>query len=243
MQKQIEQKNRLTEDEIEAEKTLYKAGEDLKNARRHLEIVQLEQEQLSGEASDIDDEMTKYNAAIAKISDEIHAAQGTVAETSQKISDVSSQMEQFNQTVVDLKMQLTALSAKLENSNNSLRRLKEFHEDGLMRLEQLSREINHKRQKEESSKLNITGHEEKLCDHVRCDKAYWMSLLIAMKSIISRLMPGSKTATVKYPILKAGAKNRWKNSERSNLKCPSSNSNAIIPPTVWRNGTRADLQY
>jgi chromosome segregation protein len=162
MQKQIEQKNRLTEDEIEAEKALYKTGEDLKNARRHLEIVQLEQEQLSGEASDIDDEMTKYNTAIAKISDEIHAAQRTVAETSQEISDVSSQMEEFNQTVVDLKMQLTALSAKLENSSNSLKRLKEFHEDGLMRLEQLSREINHKRQKEESSKLHITGHEEKL---------------------------------------------------------------------------------
>jgi len=162
LQKQIEQKTRLTEDEIEAEKALYKSGEDLKNARRHLEIVQLEQEQLLGEASDIDDEMTQYNAAIAKISDEIHAAQRTVADTSQKISEVASQMEQFNQTVVDLKMQLTALTAKQENTNNSLRRLKEFHADGLMRLDQLSREINHKRQKEESSRLGVTGHEEKL---------------------------------------------------------------------------------
>jgi chromosome segregation protein len=71
-------------------------------------------------------------------------------------------MEQFNHTVVDLKMQLTGLSAKLENSNNSLKRLKEFHEDALMRLEQLSREINQKRQKEQTSKLNITGNEEKL---------------------------------------------------------------------------------
>jgi len=164
LQKQIEQKHNLIEDEIEAEKSLYKSSEDLKNARRHLEIVQLEQEQLMGEASDIDDEMTKYNAAIAKISDEIHAAQHTVAETSQNISDVSSQMEQFNQTVVELKMQLTALSAKLENSNNSLKRLKEFHEDGRLRLEQLSREIIHKRQKEESAKLTIVGHEEKLAD-------------------------------------------------------------------------------
>jgi len=162
MQKQIEHKNRMTEDEIEAEKALYKAGEDLKNARRHLEIVQLEQEQLLGEASDIDDEMTKYNAAIAKISAEINSAQRTVAETSQKISDVSLQMEQFNQTVVELKMQLTALNARLENSNSSLKRLKEFHADGLMRLEQLSREISQKRQKEETSKSNIIGHEEKL---------------------------------------------------------------------------------
>ncbi len=162
MQKQIEHKNRLTEDEIEAEKALYKSGEDLKNARRHLEIVQLEQEQLLGEASDIDDEMTTYNAAISKISDEIHAAQGTVGETSQKISDVAEQMEQFNQTVVDLKMQRTALSAKLENSNNGLKRLKEFQKDGLIRLEQLSREVGHKRQKAESSTLSITSHEEKL---------------------------------------------------------------------------------
>jgi len=135
MQKQIEHNNRMKEDEIEAEKALYKAGEDLKNARRHLEIVQLEQEQLLGEASDIDDEMSKYNAAIAKISAEINSAQRAVAETSQKISDVSSQMEQFNQTVVELKMQLTALSARLENSNHSLKRLNEFHADGLMRLE------------------------------------------------------------------------------------------------------------
>ena len=79
LQKQIEQKYRTAEDETEAEKALYKAGEDLKNARRHLEIVQLEQEQLLGEASDIDDEMIKYNTALSKVSNEIHSAQNTVA--------------------------------------------------------------------------------------------------------------------------------------------------------------------
>jgi chromosome segregation protein len=71
-------------------------------------------------------------------------------------------MEQFNQTMVDLKMQLTALSAKRENSSNSLKRLKEFHEDSMMRLEQLSREISNKIQKSESAKLGIAGHEDKL---------------------------------------------------------------------------------
>ena len=162
LQKQIEHKNRLAEDQIEAEKMLYKVGEDLKNARRHLEIVQLEQEQLLGEASDIDEEMTKYNAAIAKISAEINSAQQEVAQTSQKIDDVSHQMEQFNQTMVDLKLQLTSLSAKRENNSNSLKRLKEFHDDGLMRLDQLSREIHQKRQKGESAGLSITGQEDKL---------------------------------------------------------------------------------
>ncbi|MBT8371766.1 MAG: chromosome segregation protein SMC, partial [Deltaproteobacteria bacterium] len=73
LQKQIEQKSRLAENEMEAEKALYKAGEDLKSARRHLEIVQLEQEQLSGEASDIDEEMIKYNTALSKVSNEINS--------------------------------------------------------------------------------------------------------------------------------------------------------------------------
>lgn len=162
LQKQIEQRYRTTEDETEAEKALYKAGEDLKNARRHLEIVQLEQEQLLGEASDIDDEMIKYNTALSKVSNEINSTQNIVAEISENISVVTSQMEKFNQSVVDHKLRLTALQARLENSNSTLKRLKEFHEDGLTRLDQLSREITLKQQKEEASSQAVTDNEKKL---------------------------------------------------------------------------------
>jgi chromosome segregation protein len=162
LQKQIEQKNRITEDEIEAEKALYRAGEDLKNARRHLEIVQLEQEQLLGETSDIDAEMTKYNRALSTVSADINSAQNIVAETSEKISAVSAQMEDFNQSVVDLKLKLTALHARLENSDSSLKRLKEFHDDSLTRLDQLSREITLKKQKEEAARLGVSDNEKKL---------------------------------------------------------------------------------
>ena len=162
LQKQIERKNRTVEDETEAEKAHYRAGEDLKNAHRRLEIVQLEQEQLLGEASDIDDEMIKYNTALAGVTAEIKSAQDEVALMSQKISAVSSRMEEFNQTVVELKMKLTALNARLENSNSSLKRLKEFHEDGRIRLEQLSREISLKKNKEEVSRVTVAANEDQL---------------------------------------------------------------------------------
>ena len=162
LQKQIEQRYRTTEDETEAEKALYKAGEDLKNAQRHLEIVQLEQEQLLGEASDIDDEMNKYNTALSKVSNEINSTQNIVAEISENINLVTSQLEKFNQSVVDHKLRLTALNARLENSNSSLKRLKEFHADGLTRLDQLSREITLKQQKEEASSQAVTDNEQKL---------------------------------------------------------------------------------
>jgi len=162
LQKQIERKNRAAENEMEAEKVHYRLGEDLKNARRHLEIAQLEQEQLLGEASDLDDEMSKYNLALAKVSDEIKSAQQQVAELSARIETVSARMEQFNQSVVDLKLKLTALDARLENSTRNLQRLKEFHQDGRVRLEQLSREISQKQKRREASQASITATEQKL---------------------------------------------------------------------------------
>ncbi len=162
MQELIEQKNKTTQDEIEAEKALYKATEDLKHARNHLEIVQLEQEQLLGEESDIDDEMAKYNRLSAEIEGEVKAAQKKVTETSEKIGSISSKMEDFNQRIVDLKLNMTAFTSRLENSSNTLRRLKEFRDDGIKRLEQLSGEITRKNQKSIDSKQKIIDYDKKL---------------------------------------------------------------------------------
>ena len=227
LQKQIEQKNRITEDAIEAEKALYKAGEDLKNAHRHLEIVQLEQEQLLGEASDIDDEMTKYNAALSKVSDDINAAQNMVAELSEKISTVSSEMEEFNQSVIDLKLKLTAMHARLENSDSSLKRLREFHQDGQTRLEQLSREITLKKQKEEASSQAVTDHEEKLAQMYgtieRLDGAIDLSEA-DYRQIDDRLQKSdSKISELKTKQEKELEKFRMLELERSQLKLKREN--------------------
>jgi chromosome segregation protein len=227
LQKQIEQKNRITENEIEAEKALYKAGEDLKNAHRHLEIVQLEQEQLLGEASDIDDEMTKYNSALSKVSDDINTAQNMVAELSEKISTVSSEMEEFNQSVIDLKLKLTALHARLDNSNSSLKRLKEFHQDGQTRLDQLSREINLKNQKKEASGQAVTDNEEKLAQMYgtieRLDDAIGLSEA-DYQEIDARLQKSdSKISELKTKQEKILEKFRMLELERSQLKLKREN--------------------
>jgi chromosome segregation protein len=227
LQKQIEQKNRITEDEIEAEKALYKTGEDLKNAHRHLEIVQLEQEQLLGEASDIDDEMIKYNTALSKVSAEINTAQNRVAELSEKISAVSAEMEQFNQAVVNLKLKLTALHARLENSNSSLKRLKEFHHDGQTRLDQLSRDITLKQQKEEASGQAVEDHEKKLAQMYgtieRLDDAIDLSET-DYQEIDTRLQESdSKISAIKTKQEKTLEKFRMLELEQSQLKLKREN--------------------
>jgi len=162
LQKAIEQKNKLAQDEMDAEKLLYKITEELKHARRHLEVVRSEQEQLMDEESGIDDEIDKYAKVLAQVESEIRAAQTSVAETSEKITAVSSDLRIADQQIVDLKLQQTSFNAQLENSTNSLRRLRQFREDGIIRLEQLSKDILLKERKRDDSKTKIGSHEEKL---------------------------------------------------------------------------------
>jgi chromosome segregation protein len=162
LQKLQTQMNTAGHYQVEAEKDLYKVTEDLKHAQRHLEIVRLEQERLLGEESDIDEEMTKYNEAVAVVEDQVKNAQDTVSEKLKQIAAVSSEMEAFDQKIVDLKLQLTSLSAKLENSNNTLKRLKEFQNDGIQQLEQLSRDISQKKQKRITCKQKIEEYEQML---------------------------------------------------------------------------------
>ena len=147
LQMQLEKKADAKDAETEAERQLYEVGAELKSARRQLEVVQLEQEQLIGEVSDIDEEMSKYHQALADIATQMTAAQDAVANGSEQLAQAVERQEEFNRSEVNLKLELTALNAKLENSISSLRRLKEFQADGLKRLEELAHEIVQKKQK------------------------------------------------------------------------------------------------
>ncbi|MCU0591166.1 MAG: chromosome segregation protein SMC [Desulfobacterales bacterium] len=167
LQRTIEQKNQARENEIEAEKALYKVTEDLKSLRRQLEIIQLEQEQLLGEASDLDDEIGKTDRALAAITTDITAAQTDVAANSQRISELTAQQQEANQKVVNLKLEMTTLNARLENNAGSLRRLKEFQADGLRRLEQLGFEIEQKAAKAAASQTKVAQFEQTLAENYR----------------------------------------------------------------------------
>ncbi|MGD9213665.1 MAG: chromosome segregation protein SMC [Desulfobacteraceae bacterium] len=158
----ISDKNAAADEAVEAEKALYRKGEDLKNARRHYELVELEQEQLLGEESDLDDEMAKYNKALAKITSQVEQAQSQTAQTTESIVRISSQLERENQKVVDLKLQLTTFQTKLENGTQTLNRLREFGRDSRIRLDQLQKEILLKKEKHQQSKSRVSVKENDL---------------------------------------------------------------------------------
>ncbi|MBW2603865.1 MAG: chromosome segregation protein SMC [Deltaproteobacteria bacterium] len=162
LQKLRESEDKAKHNEVEAEKALYKASEDLKNALRHLEIVQLEQEQLLGEESDVDEEVSKYDKAVSEIENQVKNAQDLVSEKLEQISIVSSDVEAFDQKIIDFRLELTALNAKLENSDNTLKRLKEFQNDGIQRIEQISRELVQKKQRKHHLEEKTQEYEQTL---------------------------------------------------------------------------------
>ncbi len=162
LQKLIERRNKISDNERELEKVHYRLSEDLKYAYRHLEIVRLEGEQLMGEASDLDDQISKYNQAIAETENEVTASQERVTEISNRIDITSSQMNEYSQRIVDLKLNLTALNAKLENSTTNLQRLRAFQEDSINRLNGLSHEISQKKQKRAALEQKIAESEKSL---------------------------------------------------------------------------------
>ena len=156
------EKNNAREEAVEIEKQLYRLGEDLKNAKRHLEIVELEQEQLIGEESDIEEELATYNQALAKISADAEHAKSRTAQGTREIAEVAGQLETHNQKVVDLKMQMTALNAKLETGTHTLARIRAFEQDSHQRLEQLHQEVIQKKEKAVQAQSQLASIEAAL---------------------------------------------------------------------------------
>lgn len=162
LHRETEEKNGTLQEELEAEKSLIRLTEELKHAARALEILRMEQDQLLGEADEIDEEMTRCNAALARITEDVKAAQALVVDIDRNISAISSDAEAFEARIVDIKLRLTARKAALENGLNTARRLKEFQADGSVRLEQLLKDIEIKERKRREAKTVLAGLETSL---------------------------------------------------------------------------------
>jgi len=99
--------------------------------------------------------VVRYNDSISRIENELKTAQDLVTQRSSEISKVSAEWETANQRIIDHKLKLTALNARLENTSNTLRRLREFQAEGVDQLKQLAQEIKHKKHRQENAKQTI----------------------------------------------------------------------------------------
>jgi chromosome segregation protein len=162
LQKIAQLKAETVQIETETEKEIYRLTEDLKNAKRHLDVVLNEQEQLLGEESDLTTEFEKQNQLVSSIENQVRAAQANISAISDNIARLSEKLNQFNQATMDLRLKQTSLQADWKNSQNTLKRLQEFHHDGILRLEQLTQEIASKGEKQKTIKQKSIQNQDLL---------------------------------------------------------------------------------
>ncbi|WDN89945.1 chromosome segregation protein [Desulfosarcina sp. BuS5] len=139
----------------------------MKHAERHLDIIRLEQEQLSGDEMDLDGEMEENRRAYHEIVAKVKAAGESVEEIKKNINVVSTESDTYNRKVIDLNLKLTALNAGLENSRNTLKRLDEFRMDKSRHIKELLIDIAKKGDKLSSSRLMIERYEENLAEEYK----------------------------------------------------------------------------
>jgi chromosome segregation protein len=122
---------------VELERQLYRLQERLKHTHRHLEILDLEAQQIAGERTDAEQELSKYEEVLTNLAKEVEAEESIMDRTKADLERISEKMEAVHETVVELKLKSTALRAEYDSAMNTLRRLTDFQHDWQEKLARL----------------------------------------------------------------------------------------------------------
>jgi chromosome segregation protein len=153
-----------TREQLELEKELYRLQESLRHARRHLEVLHLEEQQIAGEQTDVEQELSNHEGVLAELAQEIQADESAVEQMQAQIREISEKAESANQKVVELKLRVTSLQAEYDSSENTLRRLTEFQQDRRERLAQLKRGLRETEEDKAAMEQRLAEDRAKMAD-------------------------------------------------------------------------------
>ncbi len=160
------QNQRSTNQElVETEKALSRLQEKVTHTQQHLEILDLEQEQIEGERSDIDAEVSTHEDGLNSLEQQIHVEESAIEQLKGEILKLSQDQERVDNEVVDLKMHLTSLQAEFDSCDNTLRRLKHFQHDSDERLSQLHQSLKQAEADKRATEAELTTDKSDLRHH------------------------------------------------------------------------------
>jgi chromosome segregation protein len=182
LQKARESQTQGTQQQIQVEKELYRLQEQLKHSGRHLEILALETQQIEGDQTDVEQELSSHQNVLSEVAEEIQAVESAVAQANEKMKQASKDVEVANQGAMALKLELTNLQAQYDNCQNTLRRLRSFQSDSVKKLSQFKAEL---KQKQEARRATENGLEK--------DRAELRQLYGKLKTVEETLAEGEAT--------------------------------------------------
>jgi chromosome segregation protein len=149
---------------IELERQLYRLQERLKHTHRHLEILDLEAQQIAGERTDAEQELSRYEEVLTNLAREVEAEESTMEQTKADLKKISERMEGVHERVVELKLKSTALQAEYDSAVNTLRRLTDFQQDWQEKLTRLERGVKQREEDRIATERALTRDQAKMGD-------------------------------------------------------------------------------
>ncbi len=150
LERQVQQARQMqrqkSQQEMDLEKEHYRLGEELKHAKDRLKILDLEAQQIKGEKTDLDRELSEYEEVLSELSHGIQTTESAIVQKSEEIKKASESLESYNQMLLELRLELTRLQAQHDNAQNDLRRLRNFQDEALEKLSYLTTQLKQREQ-------------------------------------------------------------------------------------------------
>ncbi len=144
IQKTRQIQRQKSQEEVALDKELYRLTEERKHAHQRLKVLDLEAQQIRGEETDLDLELSRYEEVLSELSREIKTTETAVVQKSAEIKEVSENLESLNQKLVTLGLGLTRLQAEYDNAQNTVRRLRHFQDERLGEMSHLAKQLKQK---------------------------------------------------------------------------------------------------
>ncbi|MEW6078906.1 MAG: chromosome segregation protein SMC [Thermodesulfobacteriota bacterium] len=155
-------RNQAVARQMELEKESYRISTDLDAAVQRLEILELEEQHLDGEESDLDDEINKVRQTLASIQQQMQETETLIKQSHEAVNRAATQYEEFNQATMELRLKLSASQAELESNRKTMERLRSFQVEAVQRRDQIASEIASKQAKMETVTASIGQCEQQL---------------------------------------------------------------------------------
>ncbi len=162
IQKARQIQHQKSQQEMGLEKDHYRLGEELKHAKDRLRILDLEAQQIKGEKTDLDRELSGYQEVLSELSDGIQTTESAIVQKSGEIKKASEGLESLNQILLGLRLDLTKVQAQHDNAQNDLRRLRNFQDEALEKLSYQTRQLKQREEDKIAVEQRLTRDRDKI---------------------------------------------------------------------------------
>jgi len=162
IQKTFQIQSNKSQQEMDFEKKTYRLREEIKHVRQRLKILGLEAQQIKGEESDLNQELSRYEEVVSDLSREIQTTESAIDQIGMEIKKVSDSLEASNQKVAEFRLELTKLQAEHDNAQNTSRRLKNFQDECQGKLGQLTRQLEQGKQHKLTVEQSLSRDRDKI---------------------------------------------------------------------------------